>query len=122
MEICKIEHSIRWCCDRDTTDLEMTIFRLMPEIKQLLDIDYIHVDKENRNKFVGTKSLKRYCESRNNELMLFISGALIDEYKVEPFDFQYKEILDKLDNFLINVGFIKISKITKLLEFNNYEG
>jgi GNAT superfamily N-acetyltransferase len=78
-------------------------------IAEILVIDSIIVDSDSRNKGLGSKIIKDFCESYSNYLILVIAGANTDEYKNEPTDEQYSEILERLNRFYTRLGFISVN-------------
>lgn len=83
------------------------------DVDMLNDIKYISkiiVPKEKRNNGIGTKSLLELCKSMGEDKFILITaGALMDEYPKEPTTEEYNLILNRLDKFFKNIGFIDVN-------------
>lgn len=87
----------------------------------LNDIKYISkiiVPKNERNKGIGTEKLLELCNSIGDDTFILVTaGVLMQEYKIEPTNEEYELILNKLDKFFKNIGFIDVNKYIGCYEY-----
>lgn len=73
-------------------------------------IDKLFIPKEDRNQGHGTAGLKQVVESRTDNVIMIVAGALEDEYPEEPTFEENKEILARLDKFYTQAGFVSVNE------------
>lgn len=80
----------------------------------------LFINKEDRNKGLGTAALKEFCEYMTtiNNIIIVQSSLLKKEFKKEPTNEQYNEVLDRLDKFFTSRGFTNINQYTNSYEYS----
>lgn len=81
-------------------------------------IDELYVLKGKRNIGLGTTLLKEVIMNNPNTIILVKSGLGVSDYHKEPTDDEYIMVLNKLDKFFTERGFVNINKYTKSYEYH----
>lgn len=82
----------------------------------ILYIEEIFVDKNHRNKNIGSELLQQIINDNKDKLILVTSYLSKKEFLEKPTNEKYNEILTKLSHFFEINGFININK-----HFGQYE-
>lgn len=88
------------------------------ENREFAVIDSMVVNKDSRNKGIGTEFLKTFCETRKDKVIIVVAGLLMSEYPEAPKYNEYIKVLSELDKFFTKRGFSDINKYTKSYEYS----
>jgi len=111
--VCRLEKKLIYSIDDCATFAQKDLFRFMREIGMKNDILYIHhfeIEKEHRNKGLGSEFLKLFCEQFKYNFALFLTAGIPVDDEEELTDEEVKARLLRLERFYTNVGFVNVNE------------
>lgn len=88
---------------------EQDVFNLLNDVDEILSIESCTVNGKSQTGAVEFGPLKDLCDSYEDRLILFTSGALKSEYPEEPKAEEMTTILGEQEKFLLKNGFVSIN-------------